>query len=141
RPLKRSVIGSAVDGRVVEFPINVGDRVEAGQTLAQLLTETIKLEVAAAEAELELRQEELEELENGSLPEEIEQARARKEAASANKEYLEQRRTRIEKLRQSNAASEDVVQETVSQSLAADEAYLEAKAAWDLAVRGPRTEK
>jgi HlyD family secretion protein len=141
RPLKRSVIGSAVDGRVVEFPINVGDRVEEGQTLAQLLTETISLEKEAAEAELELRKEELKELENGSLPEEIEQARARKEAASANKDYLMQRRNRMEKLRQGNAASEDVHQEAVSASLAADENFHAAKAAWDLAVRGPRAEK
>jgi RND family efflux transporter MFP subunit len=141
RPLKRSVIGSAVDGRVVEFPVNVGDRVEEGQKLAQLLTETISLEKAAAEAELELRKEELKELENGSLPEEIEQARARKEAASANKDYLQQRRNRMEKLRQGNAASEDVHQEAVSASLAADENYQAAKAAWDLAVRGPRDEK
>ena len=141
RPLKRSVIGSAVDGRVVDFPINVGDRVEAHQTLAQLLTETIGLEVTAAEAELTLRKEELAELENGSLPEEIEQARARKEAAAANKDFLEQRRGRMEKLRQGNAASEDRLQEAVSQSLSADEAFLEAKAAWELAVRGPRKEK
>jgi RND family efflux transporter MFP subunit len=141
RPLKRSVIGSAVDGRVVEFPINVGDRVEANQKLAQLLTETISLEVDAAAAELELRTEELAELENGSLPEEIEQARARKEAALANQDYLTKRRMRIEKLREGNAASADVLQEAVSQSLAADEAYLEAKAAWDLVVRGPRDEK
>ena len=141
RPLKRAVIGSAVDGRVVEFPIHVGDRVEAGQTLAQLLTETIKLEVEAAEAELELRKEELAELENGSLPEEIEQARARKEAAAANKDYLDKRRRRLETLRQGNAASEDVVQEAVSTSIAADEAFREAKAAWELAVRGPRAER
>jgi len=141
RPLKRSVIGSAVDGRVVEFPVNVGDRVEEGQPLAKLLTETISLEKAAAEAELELRKEELKELENGSLPEEIEQARARKEAASANKDYLAQRRNRMEKLRQGNAASEDVHQEAVSASLAADENFQAAKAAWELAVRGPRDEK
>jgi len=141
RPLKRSVIGSAVDGRVIDFGVNVGDRVEEGQALAQLLTETISLEKAAAEAELELRKEELKELENGSLPEEIEQARARKEAASANKDYLGQRRQRMENLRKGNAASEDVLQEAVSASMAAEENFQAAKAAWELAVRGPREEK
>ena len=55
-PLKKAIIGSAVDGRVVEFPLDEGDRVEQGQTLAQLLTDTIKLEVETAEAELKLRQ-------------------------------------------------------------------------------------
>lgn len=141
RPLKTATIGSAVDGRVVDFPISVGDRVSEGETLAQLLTETIELEVAAAEAELELRQQELTELTNGSLPEEIEQARARMEALAATKEYLTSKRARMERLREGNAASEDVLQESISASLAADEAYLEAKAAWDLAVQGPRAEK
>lgn len=141
RPMKRVVVGSAVDGRVIEFPVNVGDRVEAGQKLAQLLTDTINLEVAAAESELALRKEELAELEHGTRPEEIEQARARKESAAATKQYWTSRRERMEKLRQNNAASEDVYQEAISQSIAADEALAEAKAAWDLAVRGPRDEK
>src|SRR3990170_1161575 len=64
-PLKKAIVGSAVDGRVVEFPLDEGDRVEEGQTLAQLLTDTIKLEVETAEAELQLRQQQLAELENG----------------------------------------------------------------------------
>ena len=29
-PLKKAVVGSAVDGRVIEFPLNEGDRVERG---------------------------------------------------------------------------------------------------------------
>lgn len=141
RPLKTATIGSAVDGRVVEFPIRVGDRVREGDTLAQLLTETIQLEVAAAEAELDLRKQELTELTNGSLPEEIEQARARMEALAATKEYLTSKRDRMEKLRDKDAVALDVLQEAVSASLASDEAFLEAKAAWDLAVQGPRAEK
>ncbi|MBL8849371.1 MAG: efflux RND transporter periplasmic adaptor subunit [Planctomycetaceae bacterium] len=141
RPLKRAVVGSAVDGRVVEFPVNVGDRVEAGATLAQLLTDTITLEKEAADAELALRRQELTELENGSLKEDIEQARARMEAASANKEYFNLRLARVEKLRRENAASEEAYQEALSASLAGSENYLATKAAWELAVRGPREEK
>ena len=40
-PARTAIVGSAVDGRVIEFPINEGDRVEAGDTLARLLTETV----------------------------------------------------------------------------------------------------
>jgi RND family efflux transporter MFP subunit len=141
RPLKRVTVGSAVDGRVVEYPIKLGQRVEEGGTLAQLLTDTISLEVQASEAELTLREQELAELTHGSRPEEIEQARARMEAAAAARDYLGKRRTRVEKLYADNATSEDLLQEAVSQSLAADETYLDAKAAWDLAVAGPRDEK
>src|SRR5690606_11712615 len=81
QPLKRAIVGSAVDGRVVECPINEGDRVEAGQTLGQLLTETISLELATAEAELAFKLAELEELKNGTRPEVIEQTRARMAAS------------------------------------------------------------
>ena len=41
-----------------------------GETLAQLLTDTIALEVQAAEADLELRRQALAELENGTRPDE-----------------------------------------------------------------------
>jgi len=141
QPLKRAVVGSAVDGRVVDFPIEFGQRVEAGDTLASLLDETIKLEHAAADAELRLRKEELAELEHGSRPEEIEQARARMEAAKASKDYLAKKRARVEELYQKGATSIDLLEEAVSMSLAADETYLDAQAAWELAVAGPRAER
>ena len=46
-PVRRSVIGSAVDGRVVEFLVNAGDYVTAKQPLAQLLTRQIDIQIAA----------------------------------------------------------------------------------------------
>ena len=98
QPLRRATIGSAVDGRVVEFPINEGERVEAGQKLAQLLTDTITLELATAQAELELRRQRLIELRNGSRPEEIEQARARMAAAEARSAFADARRDRVERI-------------------------------------------
>ncbi|MEQ8849480.1 efflux RND transporter periplasmic adaptor subunit [Botrimarina sp.] len=141
QPVRRATIGSAVNGRVVEFPIEEGDRVEAKQTLAQLLTETIELELAAAEAELELRRQRLAELRNGSRPEEIEQARARMAAADARREFAEARRQRADAVyRQERIISEDERDEAVALSIEAQEAYLETKAAYALAVAGPRVE-
>jgi RND family efflux transporter MFP subunit len=131
-PIRTAVIGSAVDGRVIEFPINEGDRVEANQPLAQLLTETIGLELQAAAAQLLLRQQELDELER-SHPAEVEQARARREAARAAQEYLTARRERTETLfRERRIASEEDLQEAVSASLRADELLHEADAAYTL---------
>ena len=63
--------------------------------LAQLLTDTIKLEIAAAQAELNLRKEELAELQNGTRPAEIEQAKARMLSAEARVKYAQARRTRV----------------------------------------------
>lgn len=140
-PLKRAVIGSAVEGRVIEFAVEEGDRVEAGQKLAQLLTDTISLELAAAEAELELRRQQLAELENGTRPEEVEQLLARTNGAIARREYLIARRKRIETVFQGGrATSEEERDEAVSAAIEADQLYNEAKAAYNMAVKGPRQE-
>lgn len=141
-PLKKAIVGSAVDGRVVEFPLDEGDRVEEGQTLAQLLTDTIKLEVETAEAELQLRQQQLAELENGTRPEEIDQSKARMLAAEARMKYAEARRKRAENLfRDGRALSEEERDEMISLAVEAEQAYLEAKAVHQLAVEGPRKEQ
>jgi RND family efflux transporter MFP subunit len=140
-PSKRAFIGSAVDGRVIEFPNNEGDRVEAGQTLAQLLTETIQLELVAAEGELEFRRQQLAEMENGTRPQEIEQYRARMAAAESRAKFLETRRTRTEAaFRVNRAASEDELEQATSLAAEAEQNHLEAKAAYEMAVEGPRKE-
>ena len=139
-PLKSSAIGSAVDGRVIEFPLDEGARVTKGQVLAQLLTETLSLQKAAAEAELELRRQELTELQNGTRPEEVEQARARMDAAKASLEFSQSRLKRIRELA-GRAVTEEQVEEMESATTRAFETFQEAKAAYDLSVAGPRQEK
>jgi RND family efflux transporter MFP subunit len=138
-PLKKAIVGSAVDGRVIEFPLNEGDRVERGGVLAQLLTDTIQLELAAAEAELVLRKQELAELQNGTRPEEIEQAKARMVASQARWQYAEARRARAGKVGQ--AMSDEEREEMIALAVEAEQTYLDAKAAHQLAVEGPRKEQ
>ncbi len=136
-----ATIGSAVSGRVIECPFEEGDRVEANQPLAQLLTDTIKLEIAGAEAELDLRKEQLAELENGSRPEEIAQAKARMAAAEARQTFLDSRYARMQGLRNTRGAvTEEEVEDAKSQSLEGQQVYAEMQAAYDLAVAGPREE-
>jgi RND family efflux transporter MFP subunit len=141
-PRRKAVVGSAVDGRVIEFPLNEGDRVTTGQVLAQLLTDTVELEVAAAEAEHELRKQQLAELENGTRPEEIEQAKARMLSAKARVEYANARRARAENLfRQGQAMTEEQRDEMIALAVEAEQAYIDARAAYQLAVQGPRKEQ
>ncbi|MDZ4657195.1 MAG: efflux RND transporter periplasmic adaptor subunit [Bythopirellula sp.] len=140
-PLRVATIGSAVAGRVIERPVEEGDRVEKDQKIAQLLTSTIALEVAGAEGELQLRQEQLAELENGSRPEEIAQAEARMAAAAARQEFLDSRYARLQNLLSSRGAvTEEEVEEAKSQAIEAQQIYLEMKAAHDLTLAGPRQE-
>ena len=140
-PPKRAVVGSAVDGRVIDVMVEEGDRVEKDQALAQLLTETISLELEAAEAELELKRQELTEMENGSLPTEIEQARARMERARVASEFRQKDLERLSQLIKRNAASDSELDTANSIALEAIEAYEEAKAAYQLAIDGPRQER
>ena len=140
-PEKMATVGSAVSGRVIEFPLNEGDRVSANGTLAQLLTDTVQLELRAAQAELDLRTARLEELRNGTRPEELAQAAARAAAARAAVEYAHAQLQRAETLRTSGSAiSEGEFQQVRSAALDARETLNERIAAYDLAVAGPRRE-
>jgi len=140
-PQRHATIGSAVDGRVVEFPVEEGDRVEPQQKLAQLLTETITLEQASAAAELRLRREQLQELENGTRQEEIEQARSRMAAAEARRDFQQASLIRLENANRSRGAvTEDELEEARATAIEAREIFLEMKAAYELAVAGPRPE-
>lgn len=142
RPSRVAVIGSAVAGRVVEFPLNKGNRVKNGQVVAQLLTETIELQIKAAEAELEYRRQLLVELRNGSRPEEIAQAQAKMLGAQAQMQYATARKQRTESLfSRGRTVTEEERDEAVASAIAAEQAYLEAKAAHDLALAGPRQER
>ncbi len=140
-PIKRSVIGSAVGGRVAEFPVNEGDYVKARQPLAQLLTNTINLEVESEKAELEFRKHELAELENGSRPDELKKAKAMMMAAKAGSEYQEKRLKRLQSLYSRKAVNDDDIQQVVSESIRSEQLYQDALAEYELAVKGPRKEK
>lgn len=142
RPLRRAVVGSAVDGRVVELLAEQGDRVEKSQPLAQLLTNTIELELEAAEATLELRKHQLAELENGSRPGEIAQAKAKMLAAEATMQYRAARRRRLEDLRRSSRAiTEDEIDAAIAEAAASEQNYYDLQSAYELAVEGPRAEQ
>lgn len=151
-PPRRSIIGSAVDGRVSELYVDAGDPIgppqsdqegiERGQPIAQLLTDTISIEIAAARAEMLLRQHELAELEAGSRPEEISEAKARLGAAQALKDFTKARFDRTKALfEQSNTASLDELEQALSAFVAADQNQVAAKATADLAITGPRVEQ
>ncbi len=104
-PSRRTIVGSAVDGRVVSLNVEVGAEVKEGEPIAQLLTKTLELELAAARAEYKLRQAELAELRNGALPQEIAQAKSRVAAAEVRREFL---RKRLERLTMLDAGDEQV---------------------------------
>ncbi len=140
-PLRTSIVGSAVEERVIEFPVDAGDRVQKGDVLAKLRTRTLEIQLAAARAELEVREQELAELENGSRPEEIEQGRARLASARALRDLTRTRRQRAINLRQSGSLTPEELDEALSEAEQAEQAYLEANSALALLIEGPRAEQ
>ena len=140
-PSRRTVVGSGVDGRVRQVFVNEGEEVRKGDPVARLRSKTLEIELAAARAQLDVREQELAELEHGSLPQEIVQAKARLLDARAVMEYSRSRYKRMKSLFESGTVSQDELDEAISAWLAAEQGHLGAQAAYDLAVQGPRPEK
>ena len=70
-------------GRVLEMAVDEGARVQAGQTLAVLDTQTLALQAAQARAQIEAQRQSLRKLESGTRPQEVAQAQSRVAAARA----------------------------------------------------------
>jgi RND family efflux transporter MFP subunit len=141
-PQRKSTVGSAEEGRVVGFFVNEGDFVRKDQELAQLRTETLKIELLQAEAEAELKRQELLELKNGTRPEEKAQAAAELARDKAQMDYAEARYRRAQTLfTQNRAVSREELDEAMSAASAARNNFLASQARYDLAEKGPREEK
>ena len=141
QPIRRSVVGTAVAGRVIEFFVNEGDKVKKDQPLAQLRLDALQIQRAAAVADLDLRQQELAEMENGSRPEEVDQAKAKVQGAKALLDYRQSRLKRIRELIEKRATSTEELQDAASAADQATALYLEARKGYELVVAGPRQEK
>ena len=139
-PIHKSTVGTAVDGRVVEYLVNLGDYVLANQPLAKLRTGTLEIELNAAQAELMLRQEELRELQNGSRPEEVSEARARMLAAAAIQKNSLTRLNRLQQLFQRQAVNETDLDNAREQSEAANQVLQARESSLQRIEAGPRVE-
>jgi len=140
-PIRTSTVGTAVDGRVVEFLVNTGDEVTERQPLAKLRTGTLEIQLAAAKAELRLREEELRQLRNGTRPEEVAEAKARMLAAEAIHRNSLTRLTRLEELFQRQAVNQTELDNTREPSEAASQNLSAFQAALSRLEAGPREEE
>ncbi|MEL7498746.1 MAG: efflux RND transporter periplasmic adaptor subunit [Planctomycetota bacterium] len=104
-PRRVSTVGSAVVGRLDKMMVDPGQPVQKGEPIAQLLTATLKIELAAAQAELELFKQQKAELENGSRPEDIAEAQANHFSAKASLQNASNQLTRVKSLAVTKAAS------------------------------------
>ncbi len=136
QPVRRAVIGSAVEDRVAEVLVDEGQRVTGpveaadgspaeGQKLVEIQRATIDLEYEAARIELQLREKAVEQLEL-SIPAEIELARATMRQMTAQRDYAQQVFRRMESLGVS--ASQRELEESRSQFKSQAQALLATEA-------------
>jgi HlyD family secretion protein len=76
-------IGSKIGGRVIEVPVEEGQIVKAGSTLVRFECDELKAQRTQAEASLEQTQADLDKMQRGNRPEEIDQAEATAKAQQA----------------------------------------------------------
>jgi HlyD family secretion protein len=134
-------VASKVVGRVAWIGVEKGDRVKAGQVLVRLENDEYRAQLLQDQGQLANLQAKLEELQNGSRPEEIAKARADTEQAKAD---LQNAQVSLDRTKQ-------LVREGVLSKQSLDDAQAKydgdlAKVAslqrtLDLAVLGPRKEQ
>ena len=121
--------------------VDEGAKVEAGEVLATLRSDRLQAELAEAKARRDAQAEVLRMLENGSRPEEVEQARAEVEAARARVEKMKSDLRRFESATPVGASSERELDAARSAFEVATQEVEVRKLGLALAEKGPREEE
>lgn len=131
-------------GRVFRLAVEEGDQVKAGEIVARLDTTTLSLQARQAAAQFQASRENLKQLENGSRPEEIAQAREVLAAARADAKRTQEDLARLQQVdtrTSGRGVSGHDLDAARSAAQAATARAQEAEQAWTLARKGPREEQ
>jgi len=137
-PLRTTIIGSAVDGRVLEFPLRPGDIVEAGGAVTQLKTDTIEREIAIAKSETSLRAAELSEMQRNEISD---ISAAKVASAQARLKFSESKRDRYAELYKNNTIREEEYQLVLTEALEARAALEAMQAEHQNMTKGTQVDK
>ena len=134
-------MGTAVAGRVAEVFAEAGDYVQNNASLARLRLNSIQIQLAASEADLDARKQELAQLVAGPRIEELQRLRANAKGAAALLLSATKRFDRLDELAQRNASTKGDLDEALSSRDHAQQRLLAAQAELDAATAGSRTEQ
>ncbi|MEM8733484.1 MAG: efflux RND transporter periplasmic adaptor subunit, partial [Planctomycetota bacterium] len=140
-PVRTTTIGSGVPGRILQMRVKEGQRVQEGDPIAILRTETLEIELRAAEAELELYSQELAEFRNGSRPEEIQEAEALAKGAEAVWEGAKSQLRRQQSLAAARASTPADLESAQERAAFAAANHRAAQATLNRLRAGPRAEQ
>src|SRR5918992_1324732 len=142
QPSVATTVGAEVDGRVVEMPVQEGDRVVAGTTIiARIDAGPREIQLREATAALARAREELAKLRRGYREEEIEQRAAEAAERRAIMGRAEQDARRARRLHAEQIISTAELQRFETEYQAARQAYERMAAAHRMAQAGPRPEE
>ncbi|MEM0926830.1 MAG: hypothetical protein AAGJ83_12390, partial [Planctomycetota bacterium] len=140
-PRRTATIGFALAGRVKTLMAERGRRIESGELVCELQTEVVKIEIAAAKAELRLAEQQLAELASGSRDEDIAEAKARMDAAAAIARKAKSQLARVTRLAEARAASVEEVDEATSDADSTARLLEAAEVVHQRLLAGPRPEQ
>jgi len=141
--LRQVALAFPASERVARVLAEEGQKVQAGQVLAELDTRGLRLRLAEAEAQAGAQQQVLARLKAGTRPEELAQSRARTGAAQADAELARQQLDRILAVQQDSngrAVSQQDVDAAHARAKSAQAALEQARQGQALAQHGPRRE-
>lgn len=155
QPIRTVNVSPATSDIVEELLVEQGDRVVAGQVIARMKSDTLRAEVAQAEARVAQVQAQLDELLAGNRPQDIAQGQARVEQVQATVTQAQSRlnlaNERVERnrfLQNQGAVAQDTLDEALNEAASAQanleqtQASLrEAQRSLDLLESGSRTEQ
>ncbi len=137
-PFRTTVIGSAVDGRVLEFPLRPGDIVGQGDAVTQLKTDTIEREIAIAQSETNLRKAELSEMERDEI---ADISAAKVASAKARVKFTEAKRKRYAELYSRSTITEEEYQQVLTEALEAKASLEGMEAEYQNTTKGVQLDK
>ena len=127
-------------GRIKDILVHEGDRVKAGQLLAELDPVRLQVDLKRKEAELVQQQQIVARLEHGSRPEEIQEARDKVKSLQAQVNDARITYERLQRMYVKKSIARQQVDDAQAKYLALQHQLQAAQQVLALAVKGPRIE-
>src|SRR5437764_11203688 len=134
-------VNSKVTGRIAWIGVEKGDKVKAGQVLVRLEDQEFRAQVEQARGAVSMAKARLQQLENGSRPEEIEQASANLDEARANLANAKATLERTKPLVEQGVFSRQQLDDAQAKYDSAHQRVQALEKAYSLSKIGPRQEE
>lgn len=138
---RTSIVASEVAGLVARWAVEEGDFVRSGAVVCELDDATARLRLSEAQGRLASLRARLEELENGTRPEELKRLEASAAEAQAIFDKWKLEHQRVSELFAQQRSNLKEMNDTEMDFLAAQRRLAQAQAALEMARNGPRKEE